>query len=880
MTCNTSYPEPFHSLCWHRLPVTLLNIRTSPSMSAHPITVIQAIIKGVTESMGKAKEPLIFFHVKNRRYAFRMRESDRLELEIFFFQKGAEYISRWVKALRQYLSDPETGKNFEITDIGEIHERSFDILASETEAIPAEGEICLEFTTPFPFKREKDRHRTYITKESFIRSFEKRFSRLFGDEIAYKSSGDSFSLLPYYWSYTEIRRASVSQPGHTQYINGCIGKLYLKGQFNNLLPFLILGSELHTGSKLSNSLGHYLLHRESAGYFESYFPNKKAIVSVIRDVLERYDSALESLSAEGNVPFNEEDYADTVVRQIVTDTYTPTPNTAFLIKKESGVDRIVEQLSFSDLIIQQYILKTVSRAFDRIFEEGSIGFRKGVSRQKAIEIVQSAVSEGYQYVVESDIEDFFPSVDFGVLTGLLDFYIPQKDSLLKALILKTIKNGYVLKGAYHERTKGLAQGSPLSPVLANLYLDSFDEKIMSWNVKIVRYADDFVIMTRTKEEAVEILSRTEAFLSEIGLKLKKEKTAVRHIRDGFRFLGMRFERSEAVVEPEEEYRRFKKPLYITEPYLFLALNGDAIEIKKSGVIKEAIPLRRISEIIVMERSTFSTALLTKCTESNIPLTITLNSGYYVTTIKPDSKKYHDISFEHARKFYSLTDTEILSIAKEFAAGKLSNYASLFKQKYVKTQNLFIGELNRVIQRIHQAGDIHQVRGFEGAAAKKIYQKLNSIIDNKEFHIKKRQRKNPDMINSLLNFGYYLLFSRINATVRAVGLNPYLGFLHSPEDNYESFVCDIQELFRSRIDRFIVRMINLKSIKKDDFIETQRGLYLQKEALKRFLNQFEAEMERKGSKKTLSLNESIYVQTMVIKKYVLEDKPLTFYTWNV
>jgi CRISPR-associated endonuclease Cas1 len=117
-------------------------------------------------------------------------------------------------------------------------------------------------------------------------------------------------------------------------------------------------------------------------------------------------------------------------------------------------------------------------------------------------------------------------------------------------------------------------------------------------------------------------------------------------------------------------------------------------------------------------------------------------------------------------------------------------------------------------------------------------------------------------------------------VRAAGLNPYLGFLHNPEDNYESFVCDIEELFRPRIDRLIIRLINLKAIRKEDFTETERGFYLKKEAVKSFLNQYEAEMERKNTKNTLSLKESIYVQTAVFKNYALENKPLTFYAWNV
>lgn len=149
-----------------------------------------------------------------------------------------------------------------------------------------------------------------------------------------------------------------------------------------------------------------------------------------------------------------------------------------------------------------------------------------------------------------------------------------------------------------------------------------------------------------------------------------------------------------------------------------------------------------------------------------------------------------------------------------------------------------------MQQMYQAGDVEQVRGLEGAAAKKIYQRLNNFIDDESFRILKRDRRSPDRMNALLNFGYYLLFSRINATVRAVGLNPYLGFLHSPQDNYESLVCDIEELFRARIDRLIIRLINLKVVTRDDFVEAERGLILKKDAVRKFIEQFEAEMEKK------------------------------------
>ncbi len=86
--------------------------------------------------------------------------------------------------------------------------------------------------------------------------------------------------------------------------------LYIKGVLRNLLPLLVLGSELHTGAKLSNAQGYYRLHKEPPSYFKRYFPNQKIITSVIKDVINRYDNALESLSAQEKFPFNEEKYKE------------------------------------------------------------------------------------------------------------------------------------------------------------------------------------------------------------------------------------------------------------------------------------------------------------------------------------------------------------------------------------------------------------------------------------------------------------------------------------------------------------------------------------------------------------------------------------------
>lgn len=870
-------------LFWYRLVVELINVRQVPSMQAHPISIMEAIIKGTSYSINY-QYPVIF-HIKNKNHTWRIRYQDRFTLEILFFQCTIEDVSGWKEAFIKYLASPETGKNFDILSISEPQKRTLKDLYSEKDPLPSKGELCIEFLTPLHFKKENNKPRTYISKSVFTDTLLRRIRRLFNIELNV-SINDNFELLPYYWNYTEIKHPSHSQRGHTQYINGCVGKLYIKGHFSELLPYILLCSEIHAGPKLSNSYGYYIIHSDSPTYFDRRLLNRGTIVSVVNELFDRYDiseliqkECKPSTDSELPELLNPDDLARELIEEFITDTYTPKPTIAFKIKKKSGDYRIVEQLSFKDLVVSQVLLKILSDPFDKILEESSIGFRKGKSRELAIELFKEAVKEGYYYVIESDIEDFFPSVEHEILKILLDHYIPAKDVITKKTLKKLISIGYIDAGQYHERTKGLPQGSPLSPLLANLYLDTFDEQIAAMNLRLIRYGDDFIILTKTEKEAEEILLKTRSFLSELGLRLKKEKTAIKSVFDGFEFLGIRFEQAEPVFQTGQEIKLFKKPLYITEHYVFLALSGDTVNVKKEQNIIESLPLRRISEIICMGNAAFSSSFIKRCSEFNIPITLTLGSGYFITTIKPENKNHFEISYLHAKKYYSLSDAMKLEIAREIVRSKIKNYETFLKRKRIPADHPILSQLEKALKSINEVTNLNELRGIEGITSKRIFEALNELIDNQAFHINTRRRDKPDRINSLLNLAHYLIFSRINATLRALGINPYLGFLHDPDNKYESLAADLQEPFRPRIEHFLVKLINMKIIKENDFTESDKGFYLKKDALKTFLNHFEAELEKKPRKEIPSLKDHLYYQILRLKEFFLNDKTLFFYRWE-
>lgn len=305
-----------------------------------------------------------------------------------------------------------------------------------------------------------------------------------------------------------------------------------------------------------------------------------------------------------------------------------------------------------------------------------------------------------------------------------------------------------------------------------------------------------------------------------------------------------------------------------------------MELRKAGALIETLPLRRLSEILVMERCAVSSALLRKCVRGGVPITFTLGSGYHIATLAPDSRHHHDLAYRQARRYYAMSETERLALASAFATVKIRNYLSLFRQRYEAGMAEFLAGLEGLIEAMQGADTVAAVRGYEGAAAKLIFKRLNQHIAIEAFRSPSRKRRNPDRLNSLLNFGYYLLFSRINAALRALGLNPYLGFLHDGRDDYESLVCDVQELFRARIDRLVLRLINLKVIQAGQFKETERGLRLLPEGAKAYVLHFERELAQREAAGELGLGEILHAQCLNLKLHLCDGQPLALYKWQV
>jgi RNA-directed DNA polymerase len=209
-----------------------------------------------------------------------------------------------------------------------------------------------------------------------------------------------------------------------------------------------------------------------------------------------------------------------------------------------------------DRVVQAAILNVIEPIFERDFAQRSYGFRPGRGCKDALRRVDELLKAGYTHVVDADLKGYFDTIPHGRLMGRLKEKIA--DGPLLALIEKFLKASVMDGLDEWTPTQGAPQGAVLSPLLSNIYLDPLDHLMASRGYEMVRYADDFVILCRTAEEAAAALELVRAWVLENGLTLHPAKTKIIDAKtEGFDFLGYHFHQDGHKRPREKSLQKFK-----------------------------------------------------------------------------------------------------------------------------------------------------------------------------------------------------------------------------------------------------------------------------------------------------------------------------------
>ncbi|MDP2735239.1 MAG: group II intron reverse transcriptase/maturase, partial [bacterium] len=265
-------------------------------------------------------------------------------------------------------------------------------------------------------------------------------------------------------------------------------------------------------------------------------------------------AGVDGMSIEAFLEFARDEW-EKIREKLLAGRYQPSPVRRVEIPKATGGTRPLGIPTVLDRLIQQAIAQVLVPLFDPTFSDSSFGFRPGRSAHDAVYQVREYIRKGYRMAVDIDLSKFFDTVNHDVLMHRVAHKVSDKRVL--RLIGKYLRAGAMVKGRLQETRLGVPQGGPLSPLLANVLLDDLDKELEKRGHRFVRYADDFIVLVKSRQAGERVMQSLQRFLERnLKLKINQEKSQVASTNQTT-FLGFTFSGTK-ITWSGKAFREFKR----------------------------------------------------------------------------------------------------------------------------------------------------------------------------------------------------------------------------------------------------------------------------------------------------------------------------------
>jgi len=297
---------------------------------------------------------------------------------------------------------------------------------------------------------------------------------------------------------------------------------------------------------------------------ESPDPNDHLLERILsrENMLKAWKRVKENKGAPGIDNMSVEDFPeyarnnwDSIRESLLAGTYKPPPVRRVEIPKATGGTRPLGIPTVLDRLIQQAIYQVLMPIFDPDFSDHSYGFRPGRSAHDAVYQIREYIREGYRVAVDMDLSKFFDTVNHDVLMHRVARKV--RDKRVLKLIGKYLRAGVMVNGRLQATRKGVPQGGPLSPLLANILLDDLDKELERRSHRFVRYADDFIILVKSQRAGERVMESVQRFLErKLKLNVNQDKSQVA-LTNQTDFLGFTFKGTK-IRWSDKAFREFKR----------------------------------------------------------------------------------------------------------------------------------------------------------------------------------------------------------------------------------------------------------------------------------------------------------------------------------